>query len=74
MTRWLFAGPLAAVKIGLVNGNFVVNPDRSTLETSELSLVVAGTHDAVMMVEAGANELSEEDPFDSKISETIRIV
>lgn len=59
------AGPLAAVKIGLVNGNFVVNPDRSTLETSELSLVVAGTHDAVMMVEAGANELSEDMMIDA---------
>ena len=54
------AGPLAAVKIGRVNGNFVVNPDRSILETSELDLVVAGTHDAVMMVEAGASGLSED--------------
>ena len=49
----------AAVKIGRVNGQFVVNPDLEVLETSDLHLVVAGTADAVMMVEAGANELPE---------------
>jgi polyribonucleotide nucleotidyltransferase len=54
-----FNGPVAGVKIGRVNGQFVVNPDLETLEKSELHLVVAGTADAVMMVEAGANELSE---------------
>ena len=54
-----FNGPIAGVKIGRVNGQLVVNPDLETLETSELQLVVAGTADAVMMVEAGANELSE---------------
>ncbi len=54
-----FNGPIAGVKIGRVNGQFVVNPDLETLETSELNLVVAGTADAVMMVEAGANELPE---------------
>ncbi|MBX3236949.1 MAG: polyribonucleotide nucleotidyltransferase [Nitrospiraceae bacterium] len=54
-----FNGPIAGVKIGRVNGQFVVNPDIETLETSELNLVVAGTADAVMMVEAGANELPE---------------
>lgn len=54
-----FNGPIAGVKIGRVNGQFVVNPDLETLETSDLHLVVAGTADAVMMVEAGANELPE---------------
>jgi polyribonucleotide nucleotidyltransferase len=54
-----FQGPVAGVKIGRVNGEFVVNPDLETMEKSELHLVVAGTADAVMMVEAGANELSE---------------
>ncbi len=54
-----FNGPIAGVKVGRVNGQFVVNPDLETLESSELQLVVAGTADAVMMVEAGANELSE---------------
>lgn len=54
-----FNGPVAGVKIGRVNGQFVVNPDLETMEKSELHLVVAGTADAVMMVEAGANELPE---------------
>ncbi|GAB1721535.1 MAG: polyribonucleotide nucleotidyltransferase [Nitrospira sp. CR1.1] len=54
-----FNGPIAGVKIGRVNGQFVVNPDLESLETSDLHLVVAGTADAVMMVEAGANELPE---------------
>ena len=54
-----FSGPVAAVKIGRLDGKFVVNPDLDTLEKSELHLVVAGTADAVMMVEAGANELPE---------------
>ncbi|BFU94489.1 MAG: polynucleotide phosphorylase/polyadenylase [Nitrospira sp.] len=54
-----FLGPVAGVKIGRVNGQFVVNPDLETLEQSELHLVVAGTAEAVMMVEAGANELPE---------------
>jgi len=54
-----FQGPVAAVKIGRVNGQFIVNPDLETMEKSELHLVVAGTADAVMMVEAGADELPE---------------
>ena len=54
-----FAGPLAGIKIGRVNGEFIVNPDLKTLEASELNLVVAGTDDAVMMVESSANNLSE---------------
>ncbi|WP_455244685.1 polyribonucleotide nucleotidyltransferase [Petrachloros mirabilis] len=54
-----FLGPIAGVKIGRVNGQFVVNPDLETLKDSELDLVVAGTADAVMMVEAGANGLPE---------------
>ncbi|OQW33748.1 MAG: polyribonucleotide nucleotidyltransferase [Nitrospira sp. SG-bin1] len=55
-----FNGPVAGVKIGRVNGQLLVNPDLETMEQSELHLVVAGTADAVMMVEAGANELSEQ--------------
>jgi polyribonucleotide nucleotidyltransferase len=54
-----FLGPIAGVKIGRVNGQFIVNPDLEALKGSELDLVVAGTADAVMMVEAGANELPE---------------
>ena len=54
-----FQGPLAGIKIGRVNGELVVNPDLKTLDESDLNLVVAGTDDAVMMVESGANGLSE---------------
>lgn len=54
-----FSGPLAGVKIGHVNGQFVVNPNMQELQNSELELVVAGTQDAILMVEAGANGLSE---------------
>ncbi len=54
-----FNGPVGGIKIGRVNGQFIVNPDLETMEKSELNLVVAGTADAVMMVEAGANELPE---------------
>ena len=55
-----FNGPVAGVKIGSINGQLVVNPDLEAMEQSDLHLVVAGTADAVMMVEAGANELSEQ--------------
>ena len=55
-----FGGPTGSVRIGLVNDDFVVNPTHAELAESDLDLVVAGTRDAVTMVEAGANELSEE--------------
>ncbi|MBS0151429.1 MAG: polyribonucleotide nucleotidyltransferase [Nitrospira sp.] len=55
-----FDGPVAGVKIGCIKGQLVVNPDLEAMEQSDLHLVVAGTADAVMMVEAGANELSEQ--------------
>jgi len=54
-----FSGPVAGVKIGRVNGEFIVNPNLEVLEASDLNLVVAGTADAVMMVEGGGNELPE---------------
>jgi polyribonucleotide nucleotidyltransferase len=54
-----FLGPVAGVKVGRVDGKFVINPDLATLEKSDLHLVVAGTADAVMMVEGGANEQPE---------------
>ena len=55
-----FDGPIAGVKVGLVDGELVVNPSAEQLDRSSLSLVVAGTRDAVLMVEAGANEIPEE--------------
>lgn len=55
-----FLGPVAGVVVGYKNGNFILNPTPEELETSELELAVAGTKDAVNMVEAGAKELDEE--------------
>ncbi|MBE0416717.1 MAG: polyribonucleotide nucleotidyltransferase [Coriobacteriia bacterium] len=56
-----FEGPLAGVRIGRVDGEFVVNPTFDELEVSDLDLVVAGSPDAVYMIEAGAYEVSEDD-------------
>ncbi len=55
-----FMGPIAAARVGLIDGDYVLNPTLQELEESELDLVVAGTQDAVMMVESEAKELTEE--------------
>ncbi len=55
-----FQGPLGAARVGYVNGDYVLNPTISELESSDLNLVVAGTEDAVLMVESEADCLSEE--------------
>ncbi|MFD2682783.1 polyribonucleotide nucleotidyltransferase [Bacillus seohaeanensis] len=55
-----FEGPIAGVIVGLVDGDFVINPTREQQEKSEIHLSVAGTKDAINMVEAGANEVPEE--------------
>jgi polyribonucleotide nucleotidyltransferase len=55
-----FNGPIGGVRIGLIDGEFIVNPTVEQQNISELNLAVAGTKDAVLMVEAGANELSEQ--------------
>jgi len=55
-----FAGPVAAVKVGLVDGELILNPGEEDREKSLMDLVVAGSKDAVLMVEAGANEVPEE--------------
>ena len=55
-----FAGPIGAAVIGYVDGQFIVNPDDAQRGASDLNLVVAGTKEAVLMVEAGANEVSEQ--------------
>jgi len=54
-----FLGPIAAVRIGRIDGEFVVNPLASQMAESELDLIVSGTKDAIMMVEAGAKILPE---------------
>ena len=55
-----FQGPIAAARIGLIDGDYVLNPTLDELTESELDLVVAGTSDAIMMVESEAKELTEE--------------
>ena len=55
-----FLGPVAGVVVGYKDGEFILNPTPEELETSELELAVAGTREAINMVEAGANELDEE--------------
>jgi len=55
-----FQGPIAAIRVGRIEGEFVINPTMPQLEESELDLVVSGTRDAIMMVEAGAKILPED--------------
>ncbi len=55
-----FFGPTGSVEVGMVEGKLVINPDIEQKEKSDLQLIVSGTKDAVMMVEAGANEVSED--------------
>ncbi|NLN17986.1 MAG: polyribonucleotide nucleotidyltransferase [Firmicutes bacterium] len=55
-----FLGPIGGVQVGLVDGQFVINPTAAQMAESDLDLVVAGTREAVNMVEAGANEVDEE--------------
>ena len=55
-----FAGPIGAAKVGYIDGNYVLNPSKTALVDSDLELVVAGTKDAVLMVESEADRLSEE--------------
>lgn len=55
-----FDGPIAGVKVGRVNGEFVINPTTEQAEQSDIDLTVAGTKDAINMVEAGAKEVSED--------------
>ncbi len=56
-----FHGPVGAVRIGMLDDDFVINPTLQELEESRLDLVVAGTREAISMVEAGATEVSEDD-------------
>ena len=55
-----FMGPIGGARVGFINGEFVLNPTVEQMKTSDLDLVVAGTRDAVLMVESEAKELSEE--------------
>ena len=56
-----FMGPTGAVAVGMIDGEYILNPDLKQREQSRMQLTVAGTSEAVMMVEAGANEVTEEE-------------
>ncbi|MBQ7240349.1 MAG: polyribonucleotide nucleotidyltransferase [Bacilli bacterium] len=60
-----FGGPIAGVKVGRVNGEFIINPTPAELEVSDIDLTVAGTKEAINMVEAGSKEVSEEDMLEA---------
>ncbi|MEC4814351.1 MAG: polyribonucleotide nucleotidyltransferase [Scytonema sp. PMC 1069.18] len=61
IARIPFNGPMAAVRVGLVGDDFIINPTYAEIEAGDLDLVVAGSPDGVIMVEAGANQLPERD-------------
>lgn len=60
-----FDGPIAGVKVGRVNGEFVINPSVEETELTDIELTVAGTSDAINMVEAGSKEVSEDDMLEA---------
>ncbi|AOY77269.1 polyribonucleotide nucleotidyltransferase [Clostridium formicaceticum] len=60
-----FYGPTGSVRVGMVDGEYVINPNSKQREISDLDLIVSGTKDAVMMIEAGANELTEKQMLDA---------
>ncbi len=60
-----FNGPVAGVKVGMVDGRLIINPTASESEVSDIDLTVAGTHEAINMVESSAKEVKEEDMLDA---------
>ena len=60
-----FEGPIAGVQVGRINGEFIINPTVAELDASDINLIVAGTANAINMVEAGSKEVSEEDMLDA---------
>lgn len=61
LARIPFLGPMAAVRVGLVGDDFIINPTYAEIEAGDLDLIVAGSPEGVIMVEAGANQLPEQD-------------
>ena len=60
-----FMGPVAAAKVGMIDGEFVLNPTKEQIKSSQLELIVAGTEDAVLMVESEASGLTEKQMLDA---------
>lgn len=75
-----FNGPIAGVRIGMIDGKYIINPTVEQAEVSRLNLAVAGTHDAILMVEAGAKEISEDEMLNAiwfahdKIKEIVEFI
>lgn len=65
MSHIPFAGPIAGVRVGRVDGTFVINPTVAQSEKSDMDIVVAGTKDAILMVEGGAKQVPEADMLDA---------
>ena len=60
-----FLGPIASVRVGRVDGKFVINPNKEQLETSDIDLIVAGSREAVMMVEGGGKIVADDDMLEA---------
>src|SRR6202011_5520625 len=60
-----FNGPIGAVRVGLVSGQFIINPTYSEMRDSILNIMVVGTADAIVMIESGAKEVKEETVVDA---------
>ncbi|MBO8221382.1 polyribonucleotide nucleotidyltransferase [Prochlorococcus marinus] len=60
-----FYGPMAAVRVGLIGDDFILNPSYREIEKGDLDIVVAGSPDGIVMIEAGANQLSEQDTIEA---------
>jgi len=60
-----FFGPMAAVRVGLIGDDFILNPSYREIEKGDLDIVVAGSPDGIVMIEAGANQLSEQDTIEA---------
>jgi polyribonucleotide nucleotidyltransferase len=60
-----FEGPIAAVRVGRIGGKLVINPSQSQIKSSDLNFIVAGTKDAIVMVEGGAQEVPESEVLDA---------
>ena len=60
-----FYGPMAAVRVGLLGDDFILNPSYREMEKGDLDIVVAGSNEGIVMIEAGANQLSEQDTIEA---------
>lgn len=65
MSHIPFAGPIAGVRVGRVDGELIINPTVEQSEKSDMDICVAGTRDAILMVEGGAKEVPESDILDA---------